>query len=300
MIDPVFLMNFIAIPAGLGLLGFVEPCSLASTLLFLKYVEGRKASDKVMAVLLFAASRAVFIGGLGVLAALLGQAFLPIQQGLWIVLGVAAGAVGVLYLAGRQAVLLKLIGPLWPARGTWRGPVGVGIAFGLNLPACAAPVLAAMIGASAASGGGALLPSIGALVVFGLALSAPLAAALAWPGGRALLERLVVTAERLPIATGAIFLLLGAWSAATGLRALVPGPIPADRLIAWSIVVFGITLPAIHVLLSGAAGAWAAAPDGRCPFGPRAGWLIVVTLLPFAGWLMFATAMRKRRRRIIS
>ena len=300
MIDPVFLMNFVAIPAGLGLLGFVEPCSLAATLLFLKYVEGRPSADKVTAVLLFAASRALFIGGLGALATLLGQAFLPIQHGLWIVLGVAAGAVGVLYLAGRQAVLLNLIGPLWPTRATWRGPVGVGVAFGLNLPACAAPVLAVMIGANAAGGGGALVPSVGALVVFGLALSAPLVAAMLWPGGRVLLERLVVMAERLPVVTGAVFLLLGTWSAATGLRALGPGAIPADQAIAWGIVVFGIVLPAIHVLLSGVAGGWTAPTDSRCPFGPRTGWLIVVTLLPFAGWLMFAAALRKRQRGIIS
>lgn len=298
MIEPASLMNLIAIPAGLGLLGFVEPCSLASTLLFLKYVEGRTGRDKVLAVLLFAASRALFIGGLGALAALLGAAFLPIQHGLWVILGAAVGTVGGLYLMGRQAVLFRLIAPLWPARASWRGPVGVGFAFGLNLPACAAPILAVMIGTSAAASGGALIPSIGALFVFGLALSAPLAAAMIWPSGRAMLERIAVLAERLPTVTGIVFLLLGLWSAASGLRALFPGEIPQDQLIAWSIVLFGIALPAFHVLLSRAAGGWSAAPGAGCPFGPRAGWLIVVTLLPFVGWLMFASAMRKRQNPI--
>ena len=134
MIEPASLMNLIAIPAGLGLLGFVEPCSLASTRLFRKYVEGRTGRDKVLAVLLFAASRALFIGGLGALAALLGATFLPIQHGLWVILGAAVGTVGGLYLMGRQAVLFRLIVPLWPARASWRGPIGVGFAFGLNLP----------------------------------------------------------------------------------------------------------------------------------------------------------------------
>ena len=73
-----------------------------------------------------------------------------------------------------------------------------------------------------------------------------------------------------------------------------------DPLLAWLFLIFGIVLPAIHVLLSGAAGGWTAPADGRCPFGPRTGWLIVVTMLPFAGWLMFASAMRKRQRGIIS
>ena len=73
-----------------------------------------------------------------------------------------------------------------------------------------------------------------------------------------------------------------------------------DPLLAWLFLIFGIVLPAIHVLLTKAAGGWAAPADGRCPFGPRTGWLIVVTMLPFAGWMMFVSAMRKRQRGIIS
>lgn len=71
-----------------------------------------------------------------------------------------------------------------------------------------------------------------------------------------------------------------------------------DALIAWTILIFGIVLPAVHVLLSRTAGGWSAAPGGSCPFGPRAGWLIVVMLLPFVGWLMFVAAMRKRQNPI--
>ena len=69
-----------------------------------------------------------------------------------------------------------------------------------------------------------------------------------------------------------------------------------DQLIAWTVLIFGIVLPAAHVVFSGGPGGWKAVPGGRCPFGPKLGWLIVVTFLPFAGWFLFIAARRKKRQ----
>ncbi len=41
------LMNLVVAPVGLGLLGFVEPCSIGSSLVFIKYVEGKSATAKL-------------------------------------------------------------------------------------------------------------------------------------------------------------------------------------------------------------------------------------------------------------
>ncbi|MDP9438510.1 MAG: hypothetical protein M3P49_07175, partial [Actinomycetota bacterium] len=49
--------------------------------------------------------------------------------------------------------------------------LGLGLLFGLNLPACAYPLVAALLGRSAASGAAS---GFAALFVFGLALSLPL------------------------------------------------------------------------------------------------------------------------------
>ena len=82
------LATTIFLPIGLGLFGFIEPCSIGSTLLFLKLMEGKTAAVKRMQVVVFAATRAVFIGTLGAAAALVGSAFLGFQKGAWLLLGI--------------------------------------------------------------------------------------------------------------------------------------------------------------------------------------------------------------------
>src|SRR5918996_228277 len=47
--------------------GFIEPCSIGSTLIFVKHLESKDAASKLAQVAVFAATRALFIGLLGVL-----------------------------------------------------------------------------------------------------------------------------------------------------------------------------------------------------------------------------------------
>lgn len=63
MIDPIW--SFVIAPLGLGLLGFIEPCSIGSSLLFVKAVEGNPPAIKLVQVGVFALTRALFIGLLG-------------------------------------------------------------------------------------------------------------------------------------------------------------------------------------------------------------------------------------------
>ena len=86
MIETGFI-GLVVIPAGLGLVGFVEPCSIGSSLIFVKYLEGKSGAAKVAETALFALVRATFIGLLGVLAALLGALFFDLQRGAWLLLG---------------------------------------------------------------------------------------------------------------------------------------------------------------------------------------------------------------------
>lgn len=213
-------MNFwtlIAVPAGLGLLGFVEPCTVGSSLLFVKYLEGKDRAARTVETVSFTATRALFIGALGAAAALIGTAFLQVQHWFWILLGAAYLLLGVLYLTRQQWRVMRVFGPaLSRARGAQGGAM-LGVLFGLNIPACAAPLLAALMAASV--GAASIVQGFVAMAVFGLALSLPLVLVVFWAPARHWLDRFASMSDRLPLWTGVLFIVLGAWSVYFGLKA---------------------------------------------------------------------------------
>lgn len=202
------------LPVGLGLLGFIEPCSIGSTLLFIKYIEGRKASSKVAQVAAFAAARAMFTGLLGLAAVALGGAFVGLQKAGWVLLGALYAAIGLMLLTGRARMLMVSLGPSLSRFSGASGSAALGLLFGLNIPACAAPLLLALLGAAAAGGaaGSAYAAGFVSLALFGLALSAPLVAALLFERVRKALDQLAGLSRRAPLWTGALMLMLGLWS----------------------------------------------------------------------------------------
>ncbi|MPZ32999.1 MAG: hypothetical protein GEV13_18745 [Rhodospirillales bacterium] len=219
-------INLLVLPAALGLLGFVEPCSIGSSLIFIKYLERKEAARRLTETILFAVTRALFIGGLGILAVLLGTAFLGLQKGAWILLGAIYVFIGSLYLAGRAQVLMRSVGPSLASLSGARGSVGLGVLFGLNIPACAAPLLLILLGAAAAGGatGSTFLGGFVSLAVFGLALSLPLVLAVLFAPARAALDWLAGLSGRMPFWTGVVLTVLGLWSIGFGLFAHLPEP----------------------------------------------------------------------------
>ena len=125
------MFQLFVLPAGLGLFGFVEPCSIGSSLLFIKYLENAGAAEKIRQTALFAATRALFIGLLGVAAVAVGGGFVAFQKSAWIVLGAMYVLLGVLLLAGRAGALMVAIGPRIGRLSGLRGSVGLGVLFGL-------------------------------------------------------------------------------------------------------------------------------------------------------------------------
>lgn len=65
-------------------------------------------------------------------------------------------------------------------------------------------------------------------------------------------------------------------------------------LAAWTFLIVFYLLPLAHVVLSPRGGPWRAPQGSRCPFSPRAGWLVIVLLLGAVGWLLFFSATRRR------
>lgn len=218
----VDLVNLLILPLGLGLLGFIEPCSIGSSMLFIKYIEGQDAATKVGHAVVFTLTRAVMIGALGVVAALVGTAFIGFQRAGWALLGGLYVVLGTAYLAGKAGRLMRSLGPNVGRRaGSGRGAMGLAILFGLNIPACAAPLLFAILGSAAVGGAGGLGQAAAtgfvSLAVFGLALSLPLALAILWPPARRALDRATAISDRAPVLIGLLLVALGFWSIYFGL-----------------------------------------------------------------------------------
>lgn len=206
------LFSLIILPLGLGLLGFVEPCSVGTSLLFLYHLEGQPTAVQVTRTLIFSVTRAAFMGVLGVVAVMVGSVFVDFQKGAWAVMGALYIGLGAAYLTGFVDRLKHSFGPALGRVSGVKGTVALAMLFGLNIPACAGPLLIALLGAAAIAETGNVLRGFVMLSIFGFALSLPIAVAVLWGRGRRALETLGALSRRAPKILGAIFILLGAWS----------------------------------------------------------------------------------------
>lgn len=213
------VVTLIVAPIGFGLLGFIEPCAIGATLVFIKTTEKNSSATKLAQVLSFALTRALFVGLLGAGAALIGTLFLTAQKAIWIAVGAVYLLIGALYVTGRIGLLMRSIGPGIAAFGTTRGSIALGALLGLNIPACAGPILLALLGASAAgaASGSTLASGFVSLALFGFALSLPLVVAVLVPPARRALDWIAGLSRRIPLWTGLLFVALGIWSIWFGL-----------------------------------------------------------------------------------
>jgi cytochrome c-type biogenesis protein len=204
-------------PIGLGLLGFLEPCSLGANAVFLRYVMPLSGWRRVAEALSFTLARGVFLGLIGAAAGALGGAVLVLQRWYVLALGVAFVLLGVLVLTGGSRYLPRLPSP---GGVVWQRvhPVALclGGVFGLSAPVCATPLLAALVARSLPLGaaGGFMQ-----LFVFGVAMSAPLIALAAWQGWQVSLQRLHVLRPYVPYLSGGVLLLIGIYGIISGWRA---------------------------------------------------------------------------------
>lgn len=213
------LWTLLLMPLALGLLSFIEPCSIGASLLFLKSVEGNPPAVKAMQAGVFTLTRAVFIGLLGAVAALVGTAFVGFQHFGYVLLGTFYVVLGIIYLTGNASRVMRTLGPGLGRLSTVRGSTVLAVFFGLNVPACAGPLLAAVLGSAAVAGAASVGKGFFMLALFGFGLSLPLLIALAFAPGQRLVEWLGRYSLRVPVVIGALLVLLGAWSIWLGIVA---------------------------------------------------------------------------------
>jgi cytochrome c-type biogenesis protein len=207
-------LQWIALPIGLGLFGFIEPCSVGSSLLFVKSIEGKSASDKLVQVGMFALIRALAMGILGLAAVVLGTAFLGFQQTAWLLFGAVYVAMGLLYLTGKSQLFAVSFGSVLARFSSKKGSASLGVLFAFNIPACAAPLIVALLGMAAAGGAGGtpLAQGFVSMMLFGFALSLPIIAVALFPRVRRILDHVAGLSRRMPRWTGVVLIILGLWS----------------------------------------------------------------------------------------
>lgn len=206
------MWSLVGLPIALGLLGFIEPCTIGSTMLFLHYMEGRSPRDQILQTATFALARAALMGALGAAAVLVGSVFVDYQKGAWALMGAIYIGLGIVYLTGHISHLKRGFGV---SLGRIQGKAGaatLGMIFAFNIPACAGPLLIVLLGTAAVSEANSLLRGFVMLTLFGLALSLPLVAAVVTATGRKLFERLAHYSSGAPKVLGLIFIALGLWS----------------------------------------------------------------------------------------
>ena len=204
------LQTVIWLPVGLGLLGFIEPCTIGGHLFFLDAQASRNRIDRVTALVTFIAARATTTGAFGAGVVSLGRALSGIQTGIWLVFGVIYVLIGMAFILGGSDALkyrINLSPAVWKQS---RNPIVMGLALGLNIPACAAPILFGLLGFAATTG--TVLLGFTMMFLFGLFLSLPLAFLIALPSIAGNLKSLHLSGITRNWIWGTVFMGLGFWS----------------------------------------------------------------------------------------
>jgi len=154
-------------------------------------------------------------GMFGALIALLGGLLINVQTGIWLVFGILYLTFGLAVMIGVSRIFKKRINF---APSTWKkasNPLVLGLAFGLNVPACAAPILFGLLGLAATTG--TIVTGFTMMFIFGFFLSTPLILFATVPKLVVRLNRFSETLKQKRWIIGAVFIALGIWSIWFGL-----------------------------------------------------------------------------------
>ena len=162
--------NIIIIPMVFGLIGFLEPCSLGINIVFLHRTSSYKRGKRIKEALLFTLVRGFVLAGMGLSAAFIGSRFIKVQSSIFVAMGVVFVIAGALNLVNYFKPIFGRIN--FSRYFAKRGSASMGLIFSLIIPACAVPIVLALIGRSVVTG--ILFEGFLSLFIFGIFLSVPL------------------------------------------------------------------------------------------------------------------------------
>ena len=163
--------DILLIPFLFGLVGFFEPCSLGINIIFLNSMQKFSKAKRVIESLIFTFSRGFILALVGLSAAFIGNKFVKIQSSLFLILGLLFIGLGILSIINMYKPIFRV--KLNFARFVKnKTGLGLGVAFGLIIPACAIGLILALVGKTVLMGD--LFEGFISLFIFGITLSVPL------------------------------------------------------------------------------------------------------------------------------
>jgi cytochrome c-type biogenesis protein len=196
----------IFIPLVLGLIGFIEPCSLGINILFLTRVKGLNRAKRISETLIFSLVRGFFLALVGLSAAFIGSKIITLQSSFFWVLG------GVYIITGVIA-LMNMYRPIFKREINIskyisnKGSIALGFIFGLVIPACAIPLVLALVGKSILLGN--LSAGFFSLFTFGIGLSFPLMVISCFDRSNEIIIKISAKARRIPWLAGMVLIVVG-------------------------------------------------------------------------------------------
>ncbi len=164
----LFLAAFLT---GLG--GAFTPCTMGTNIVMIQYFNKKAKNERLREWLIFATLRAIFLAAIGLLLGYLGHIVTDFTWWFQMLVNIGIVALGIIFiLAKNRPILPGLNLTANNSIGKNLSSAALGTVFGLNITACVAPLVLAIV-AKAVLAGNVLWSSL-ALFIFGIMLSLPI------------------------------------------------------------------------------------------------------------------------------
>ena len=200
------IYGLIVTPLVFGLIGFIEPCSLGINLIFLDRIKDYNRAKRISETVIFSSVRGFFLALVGLSAAFIGSKIATLQSSFFWGLGGVYIFLGVLAIMNMYKPIFKYeinISKYIPNRGS----IALGLVFGLIIPACAIPLVLALMGKSMVLGN--FLQGFISLLLFGIALSSPLLFISYFEQSTKIIKSISEKARQVPWLAGAVLIGVG-------------------------------------------------------------------------------------------
>jgi cytochrome c-type biogenesis protein len=198
--------NAVLIPILFGLIGFFEPCSLGINIIFLNRIKGLNTAKKISETSIFSLVRGFLLALVGLSAAFIGSRIITIQTSFFMILGGVYILFGVFSILNKYKPIFKF-GINLTKYFQNKGSMALGFVFGLVIPACAIPLILALIGKSILLGN--LLEGFISLFIFGITLSLPLLVFSLFAKSNEIISRISEKGRQIPWLAGMVLIVVG-------------------------------------------------------------------------------------------